>query len=233
VKVLHIYDRAGIDFAQWQTWKQGSGIYFLSRTKENMALEKLGDLAFESTEPLNAGVLADELVGPANGAALRQVTYHDLHSGRTFEFLTNLLDEKIPPGVIAHLYRKRWDIEKSFDEMKNKLGEDKAWATSPTAKQMQAQFVCLTLNLVSLLAHQLEVEEGITNLAEARRHARRTEAALAVELAAGRCPDAAYQTSLGATQHSVKLYRWIAARMWLPGLWSVACAALRGFYERL
>jgi IS4 transposase len=30
---------------------------------------------------------------------------------------------KIPPGLIALLYKLRWGVEKSFDEMKNKLLE--------------------------------------------------------------------------------------------------------------
>src|SRR5258708_2188823 len=44
-KVLYVYDRAGIDFAQWWRWKQSSGLYFLSRTKENMKLEDFFDLS--------------------------------------------------------------------------------------------------------------------------------------------------------------------------------------------
>jgi len=226
-KVLHVYDRAGIDFAQWQTWKQGSGIYFLSRTKENMALQKCGDLPFDRTDAINSGVIADELVGPANGYALRRVTFHDIHSGRTFEYLTNLTDTKVPPGIIAQLYKMRWDIEKSFDEVKNKLGEQKAWASSDTAKEVQAQFICMTLNLVALLAHKIEVEEGITNTAEAKRRAERTQAALEAEIRAGLPPEPAWQRVQAPSQHSVKLFRWIATRMWSPVLWSTACAALR------
>jgi hypothetical protein len=38
-KVLYVWDRAGIDFPQWFKWKE-SGIYFLSREKENMKLER-------------------------------------------------------------------------------------------------------------------------------------------------------------------------------------------------
>ena len=58
----------------------------------------------------------------------------------------------IPPGLIAWLYQMRWDIEpersgdswpsspetcqqKSYDEVKNKFHEQKAWASSPTAKE--------------------------------------------------------------------------------------------------
>jgi hypothetical protein len=37
LKVLYIWNRAGIDFRQWFKWKE-NGIYFLSREKENMKL---------------------------------------------------------------------------------------------------------------------------------------------------------------------------------------------------
>jgi hypothetical protein len=45
----------------------------------------------------------------------------------------------------------RWDIEKAFDEKKNKLGVIKTWATTPEAKCQQAHFVCMTRNLMQRL----------------------------------------------------------------------------------
>ena len=60
-------------------------------------------------------------------------------SGKTYGFVTSL--SNVPPGLIAYLYKTRWDIEKIFDQVKNKLAEKKAWATSDTAKKMQAQFI--------------------------------------------------------------------------------------------
>ena len=36
-----------------------------------------------------------------------------------------------------------------------------------------------------------------------------------------------------ATQQSVKLYRWIAARMWISIPWNEACEALRDLYARI
>jgi hypothetical protein len=188
---------------------------------------------FDRHSGINAGVLADELVGTSNGVMLRRVTFHDLHSGSTFEFLTSLTDSDVPPGVVAQLYKMRWNVEKTFDEMKNKLAETKAWAKSPTAKQMQAQFICMTLNLVSLLAHTLEVEEGITNNAESRRKQSRAQEAIAREVEAGLPGPSPWQMVQNFTQHSVKLYRWIAARMWSPILWSAACEALRRLYDQL
>jgi hypothetical protein len=56
--VLYVWDRAGIDFSQWQRWKKASGLYFLSRQKENMRLEVIGQNPWERTDPRNQGVLA-------------------------------------------------------------------------------------------------------------------------------------------------------------------------------
>jgi len=33
---------------------------------------------------------------------------------------------KIRPGVLAWLYKRRWDIEKTYDTVKNKMEESKA-----------------------------------------------------------------------------------------------------------
>ncbi len=50
-------------------------------------------------------------------------------------------DMKLPPGVVALLYRLRWDLEKTFDEFENKLQENKAWACGDEAKRAQALFI--------------------------------------------------------------------------------------------
>ena len=70
----------------------------------------------------------------------------------------------LPPGLIAFIYKKRWDIEKVFDQFKNKLMEKKAWAKSPNSKCVQAKFMALTHNLILLLERKIEVEEGISDI---------------------------------------------------------------------
>ena len=99
-----------------------------------------------------------------------------------FSFLTS--EYTLPPGVIAHLCRPvrlrsghplRWEIEKTFDELKNKLGETKAWASSATAKAMQAHFLCLAHNLMILCEAELARVHGVRNEAEITRRAHRLE----------------------------------------------------------
>ncbi len=138
-KVVYVWDRAGIDFFQWFKWKHAGGIYFVSREKKNMDLMVMAKLGFDKKDPVNAGVQSYELVGCSAGVSMHRVKYKCPISGETYGFVTSL--SNVPPGLIAYLYKTRWDIEKIFDQVKNKLAEKKAWATSDTAKKMQAQFI--------------------------------------------------------------------------------------------
>ena len=231
-KVLYVWDRAGIDFNQWHKWKQGSGIYMLSRCKANMALIKCGDLPFDHADPINAGVFSDELVGSSSGGVLlRRVTILDVLTGTPYQYLTNLLESSVLPGVIAHLYKMRWDIEKSFDEVKNKLGEKKAWASNATAKSMQAQFICLSVNLLRLLEHDLS-QEGIVNEPEVKRRAARLEVAQKQAASQNTVLPKMLVMMQHMTQHSVKLIPWVAAQLWLNVPWKAACAALAILYAK-
>jgi len=108
-KVLYVWDRAGIDFRWWYQIKQRSGVYFLSREKVNMKLEVIGVLAFDTADPRNAGVIADELVATSQGTSVRRIRYYCPVREEEFSFITNLMS--VPPGLIVHLYRIRWDIE--------------------------------------------------------------------------------------------------------------------------
>ncbi len=62
-------------------------------------------------------------------------------TGGFYDFLTN--EMTIPPGLFARLYQMRWGIEKVYDEVKNNCDDKRAWASSPTAKTMQATLICL------------------------------------------------------------------------------------------
>ncbi len=168
-KVLYVWDWAGIDFRQWHLWQHTGALYFLRREKENMQLAPIGENAWDRADPRNAGVLADELVATSQGVSVRRVRYHCVLRGEEFSFLTS--EYTLPPGVIAHLYRLRWEIEKTFDELKNKLGESKAWASAANAKAMQAHFLCLAHNLMILCEADLARVHGVRNDAELTRRA--------------------------------------------------------------
>jgi hypothetical protein len=231
-KVIIVWDRAGIDFRQWHHWKETGGLYFISREKENMTLEVCGENRWDRADALNAGVIADELCMPSSaGVLLRRVRFQRPDTGEEIALLT--MELTLPPGLIAELYRRRWCIEKAFDEFKNKLGEKKAWATSATAKTMQAQFLCITHNLLLWLDHQVGVEHGIHNIAEDKRRAERFAKLTEVVTAAGRVLPSAWSALQQATVRSVKLIRWLYTRLFLRVPWHESLAALAASYAEL
>ena len=162
---LLIHDKAGIDFDYWQRCRKECAVYFLSRVKENMVYEWVSSGLWDRGDTRNRGVTGDRRVVTREGHLLRIVGYTDPVSGECFEFLTNVME--LPPGVIVELYRRRWEAEKVFDEIKNKLGEKKAWATSLTAKESQALRIAITHNLPVRYEAQLERQQGVINAAEA------------------------------------------------------------------
>ena len=155
----------------------------------------------------NRGVTEDRVVMTREGGQMRIIYYTEPEQGQTYEFLTN--EMALPPGVLAELYRRRWEVEKVFDEIKNKLGEKKAWGTSPVAKAAQGQLVALTHNLLLLYEGRLEEEHGVKNEAEEERRQQRVEQLKKSARRAGRELSSLRLSARRATQRSVKFVRWL------------------------
>ena len=136
----------------------------------------------------------------------------------------------ISPGLIAYLYKLRWDIEKIFDEVKNKLSEKKAWATSDTAKTMQAQFICLAHNLMLIFDRYLE-QNGIENKKENDRRKVRLDKALKNVPGIDQKKLPLFLTTpKQATQRSVKFIRWLRNHLFTNTSWAEAMGSLRRIY---
>ena len=225
-RVLIIYDKAAIDFDYWKRCRQECAVYFLSRAKENQVLEWEERLTWDRSDPRNRGVREDRWVRTREGHGLRLICYVEPLTGTAYEFLTNEMD--LPPGVLAELYRRRWEIEKVYDELKNKLEQKQAWGSSLMAKETQAQFLVLTHNLLLLYEHALEQRHEVANQAEDQRRAKRTsEAVTAAAQKRTRLPSLVV-AARRATQRSVKFIRWLrqALRDQLTEATAVLCLKL-------
>lgn len=208
-KSLWIWDRAGLDYDLWRQWKHSSGIYFISRTKENRAFVQQAIRPFDLNDPINQGILSDQTVLTEGGVELRMVQYINPLDGKLYEFVTSVFD--LPPGLIAWLYHRRWDIEKVFDQFKNKLFEAKAWGTTATAKRIQAKLLCLTHNLLELFEHRLLINHDIRNEAELARQKSRLARNLAALAHRRLSLSSLYTRFVQPLQRSLKLLRWLRA----------------------
>lgn len=224
-KVLLVYDRAVVDFVQWYKWKQGSGIYVLTREKENMALDIMYEQEIDREDPRNIGVEKDQVVGHSKGRCIRRIVYTDAVSGTTYRFLTN--EMTLPPGLLAYLFKRRWDLEKIFDDQKNKLHEGKAWGKSATTKCQQGTFQALTHNLILLLERQLQSAEGIRDEKVDHRRETRLERDAAKAAKAGRPMNPLLRSVQRSIQRSCQFIRWLRQELARPTPWAAAIARLR------
>lgn len=227
-KVLHVWDRAVIDLPLWANWKARHGIYFISRLKDHLALTKQGELPFDVNDPVNAGIESDRLVSSGKGLPIRLITYVCAETGKRHQFLTS--ENTLPPGIIAYLYKMRWDIEKVFDEVKIKCRENKSWGSSPETKEAQAQFICIAHNLMIFLEDRLATEHRIANEREAARKQKRADAVRALADKTNVVIAPMYQQITRMSQRCAPFIRWLRNHIRSRGLWDQSLVALRRAY---
>jgi hypothetical protein len=228
-KVLHVWDRACIDLPLWENLKARHGIYFISRLKEHMILNKQKDFYFDEKNPINAGIESDISALNGNCSPIRLVTYVCPATGERYQFITS--ENTLPPGIIAYLYKMRWDIEKVFDEVKIKCGEKKSWGSSPEAKEVQAHFICIAHNLMLLLEDRLAIENRIANDREAARKIKRSKILKDKAAKAGRLFAPMYQQINRMSQRCVPFIRWLRNHLRSRGLWNQSLEALKRIYR--
>jgi len=225
VKVIHAYDPAIIDYAQWHRWKQGRGIYIITMEKSNSALGKVADRPFDADDPRNTGIVSDEMLCTSKGYRLRRIRYCDPETGKTYSYLT--CEFTLPPGLIAFIYKLRWDAEKTFDQVKNIFGEKKAWATSAESKIQQACFIALAHNLILMLEGEIEEREGIRDEKVEKRKSDRIKKAIATTALAGRVFNPLVASVRRVSKRSVQFIGWIQACFEHRTLWPIAIEQLR------
>ncbi len=191
----------------------------------------MGNLPYDKKSASNSGVISNQLISGSFGYTLRMITYEDLETGVTYEFITNL-PNSIEPGIIVQLYRMRWDIEKVFDEFKNKFEETKAWAKGLVAKKMQAAFIVMSYNLLREFQREIEEKMGIEDEENAKKRKDRWEKTLECYEAKGvEIPEWLIKLRR-ATQIGVKFIRWVRSRLFSESPWDLSMELLRYEYSQ-
>ena len=105
--------------------------------------------------------------------------------------------------------RQPFTRQKVFDQFKNKLMENRAWAKSPNGKCAQAQFMALTHNLTLLLERKIEAEEGISDTKIEKKRKQRIQADRQAIQEAGRKENPLVTQPYKAVQRSFQFLRWL------------------------
>ena len=222
--MMLVWDKACIDYRLWFDLKHTHGIYFITLEKENSAAENCSKNLVDHTDPRNEGVISDHLVGAPDGAQLRRIVYKNSKDGKVYTYLTN--DNILPAGILVLLYKHRWDQEKVFDVLKNKMEERKSWVSSDEAKQAHAVFECLAHNLLLLFEVKMIEEEGLVDEAERKKDLGRKREGSPERLRLKKVGNMVNTAIIRATQRTQRFIRWVRTRIYKEVSWEASVARL-------
>lgn len=220
-----VIDPVAVDFGFLRAAKYKGSCCVITRTKTNLAPRQVVPLEWDRNDPRNDGVVADERVHFDQAGEFRRLRYVNPETGEQYEFLTT--DFHLPPGIIAQLYRLRWDIEKFFDVCENVWAENRAWGAGPVAGQVQNEFLVLTQNLVLLLSARLEEQESIRDEKVERKYARWLEERERIAQEQGRTVSPWVRTLRKITRWSCQFTRWLHDALAYGWSWNEGVAKLR------
>ena len=158
------FDRAYIDFKQFYAY-QTQGIFFVTRAKNNLRFDLLGQLDF----PAQKGLQFDHVVQISSSKQrenypdkLRLVGYWDSKTNKVYQFLTN--NFTLSAIDIAHIYKARWDIELFFKWIKQNLKIKTFLGTSKNAVLSQIWVAMIYSLLLAYLKFQSKFPHSVLNL---------------------------------------------------------------------
>jgi len=118
---IAVFDKGYNDYKTFNDFTE-KGIYFVTRLKSNAAYTPVKEN--DIPDYIDVGVIKDEVIEvdiKENGnfvktAKFRRIAYWDNENKRCFEFITSL--HGMNAGHIALIYKKRWQIELLFKQLK-------------------------------------------------------------------------------------------------------------------
>lgn len=158
-------DRGYIDFSLLWEWTS-SGVFFVTRAKDNMAYRVVKRLAL----PSRGNVLEDKIIALTGVLTkrkypqhLRRIVVWDKENECEVELLTNIFH--FAASTIAAIYKDRWQIELFFKALKQNLKVKTFVGTSPNAVKTQIWTALIAMLLLKFLQLKSTWAWSLSNLA--------------------------------------------------------------------
>ena len=159
------FDKGYVDYAQYETFSKKS-IWYVTRLKSN-ALYTAGE-EFDIPDDADSGVLKDEEVmllygeNKAKEHKARRIAYWDNENQRLFEFITNNFE--LAAEKIALIYKKRWQIELLFKQLKQNFPLKYFLGDNENAIEIQIWAAMLANLLITLVKSKLKRNWAFSNM---------------------------------------------------------------------
>ncbi len=165
---IAVFDKGYNDYAVFDTFTR-DGIFFVTRLKTNAAYESVVENDIPSY--IDDGVIKDEIISvevKENGKylknlQLRKVSYWDDDNKRCFEFITNI--RGMNAGHIALIYKKRWQIELLFKQLKQNFPLKYFLGDNENSIKIQIWCTLIVNLLLTVIARKVKRKWSFSNLA--------------------------------------------------------------------
>lgn len=158
---FYVMDRGYVDFERLYTLHI-RGAFFVIRAKSNLKYRRRASRGIDKSAGLRFDqsiVLTGAKTSKNYPQLLRRIGYHDLQTGKTFNFLTNHF--ALPAQTIAELYRSRWQVELFFKWIKQNLRIKSFFGTSENAVKSQIWIAITVYLLVAIIKKRLNIGDNL------------------------------------------------------------------------
>jgi len=159
------FDKGYVDYKMYQEFTQAC-IWYVTRLKETACYQVKQE--YDIPDFADDGILKDEEIILFYGKPktdehrARRIAYWDAKNERLFEFITNNFE--LPAETIALLYKKRWQIELLFKQLKQNFPLKYFLGDNENAIETQIWVALLANLLLTLVRSKLKRNWAFSNL---------------------------------------------------------------------
>jgi hypothetical protein len=159
------FDKGYVDYAKYEQFSTKS-IWYVTRLKSNALYKARKE--FDIPDDADSGVLKDEEIVLYYGRnnkeehRSRRIAYWDSENSRLFEFITNNFE--LTAEKIALIYKKRWQIELLFKQLKQNFPLKYFLGDNENAIEIQIWTAMLANLLITLIKSNVKRKWAFSNL---------------------------------------------------------------------
>lgn len=159
------FDKGYVDYAQYEALTKKT-IWYVTRLKDNAIYKARKE--FDIPDDADSGVLKDEEIILYYGDKkkdehrARRIAYWDSENKRLFEFITNNFD--LTSEKIALIYKKRWQIELLFKQLKQNFPLKYFLGDNENAIEIQIWTAMLANLLITLVRSLVKRKWAFSNM---------------------------------------------------------------------
>ena len=159
------FDKGYVDYTQYEAFTQKT-IWYVTRLKGNAVYHAKKE--FDIPDGTDSGVLKDEEIilyygdGKKQEHRSRRIAYWDAENNRLFEFITNNFE--LPAEKVALIYKKRWQIELLFKQLKQNFPLKYFLGDNENAIEIQIWTAMLANLLITLIKSKVKRNWAFSNL---------------------------------------------------------------------